>query len=285
LAARKGVSLGQKSLTVAVNHVGRFRFVPPNAWARFPLDGANRMEKPMFAGKTTKVMAALAVLSATISPLNAGGRAVDCYERYSTPPVYGSVTENVQVHPGYTHVEVTPPIYGTATREVPVVGQRIVHRRTPATYAYHEERVLLEPGRTIKRRAPAVLETRYKTVKVAGGYVWERRIINGKKVLCKVKLPARYEQVAYQVKVRNGGWVYEQAAPRYGYKTRKVLVTPESTESYVLVPEYETIVEPVLIQPKRVRHYDVAPSYRTRTRDVLVSPGEEGWKRIRLRCH
>lgn len=239
----------------------------------------------MFTGKSLHAATAFAMLAATISPVSAGGRPVDCYERYSTPPVYGTVTENVQVNPGYTHVEVSAPVFGTATREIPIVGQRIVQRRVPATYAIYEERVLLEPARTVKRRAPAVMATRYKTVKVAGGYAWEWRVIKGKRVLCKVQYPARYEKVAYQVKVASGGWVHEQIPARYGYKARKVLVTPESTESYVLAPEYETVVEQVLIRPKQIRRYDVAPSYTTRTREVVVSPGSEGWRRMRLRCH
>lgn len=239
----------------------------------------------MFGPRTRTAVATLTMLAAGISPLSAGGQPVDCYERYSTPPIYGDVTENVQINPGYRHIEVSAPIYGTATREIPVVGQRIVHQHVPATYAYHEERVLLEPARTIKRRAPAVMETRYKNVKVAGGYAWEWRVIKGKKVLCKVKYPARYEKIAYQVNVASGGWVHEQVPARYGYKTKKVLVAPESTESYVLAPEYETVVEEVLIQPKRKRVIDVPPTYQTRTRQVLVDPGSEGWKRMRLRCH
>lgn len=238
----------------------------------------------MFGTRMKTAVATLTMLAAGISPLSAGGKPVECYERYTTAPTYDTVTENVQVHPGYTHVEVSAPIYGTATREVPIVGQRIVHRRTPAAYAYHEERVLLEPAQTVKRRARAKMETRYKTVRIAGGYVWEWRIIKGKRVLCKVKRPARYTKVAYQVQVKSGGWIHEKIPARYGYKSKKTLVAPESTESYVLAPEYETVVEQVLIQPKRKRYIEVGPYYQTRTRQVLVDPGSDGWKRIKMRC-
>lgn len=234
--------------------------------------------------RLTRLIASFAMLATTTAPLSAGGRAVDCYEHFSKPPVYGTVTENVQVHPGYTHVEATPPIIGTATREILVAPQRIVQKRIAAQYQYIEERVLLEPARTVKRRAPAVVETRYKKVRVDGGYGWEWRVIKGKRVLCKVKYGPRFKKVPYSVEVSPARWVHETVPARYGVKTRKVMVHPESTESYVLAPEYKTVTEQVVIQPKVVRHHRVAPSYRTRTRDVVVEPGREGWKRVPLHC-
>lgn len=227
-----------------------------------------------------------AVLLSAASPVAAGGYPVECYERHRTAPVYNTVTENVQVHPGYSRVEVTPPVYGTRTREVLVKPSRIKQRVVPAVYAYQEERVLISPARTVKRKVAAITETRYKKVKVAGsGYSWEWRIINGKKVLCKVKNKARYEHVAYLVEVAPARYVHETIPAEYGYNKRKVLVQPESTESYVLAPEYETVRELVVIQPERRRVIDVAPGYQTRTRQVLVSEGSEGWRKVRIKRH
>lgn len=235
------------------------------------------------ATKLLAFVSALAVVATTTAPAAAGGYPVDCYERYRTEPVIGSVTEEVQVHPGYTQTEVTPPIYGIRTSEVLVKPGRIKTYRNPPVYAYEHEKVLVEGARKVKRLVPAITETRYKKVRVAdGGYSWEWRIINGKKVLCKIKHKARYQKVAYQVEVAPARYVYETAPARYAIKKRKVLVTPESTESVVLAPEYETVREPALIEPKRVRRYEVAPSYATRTRQVVVSEGTEGWRQVRV---
>jgi hypothetical protein len=232
------------------------------------------------------VMAATVLLATTAQVSAGGGYPVECYERYRTAQVYDTVTENVQVNPGYTHVEITPPIYGVKTREVMVKPGRIKYRTTPALYSYEKERVLVEPARTVKRLVPAITETRYKKVRVAdGGHSWEWRVINGRKVLCKIKLKARYQHVAYTVEVAPARTVHETVPARYAYNKRKVLVEPERTESYVLAPEYETVREQVMIQQKQVRHYEVAPSYRTRSRQVLVSEGTEGWRQVQIPRH
>jgi hypothetical protein len=123
-------------------------------------------------------------------------------------------------------------------------------------------------------------------VRVAdGGYSWEWRVINGRRVLCKIKHKARYEHVAYAVEIAPARYVHEAVPARYAYQTRKILVEPERTESYVLAPEYETVREQVEIQPERVRKVHVAPSYTTRTRQVLVSEGSEGWRQVRIPHH
>jgi len=240
------------------------------------------MAKTIFSYLT----AGTVILATTAQVSAGGGYPVECYERYRTAPVYDTVTENVQVNPGYTQVEVTPPIYGVKTREVMVKPGRIKHRTTPALYSYEKERVLVEPARKVKRLAPALTSTRYKKVRVAdGGYSWEWRVINGRKVLCKIKHKARYEHVAYTVEILPARYVYETLPARYAYQTRKVLVEPESTESYVLAPEYETVREQVVIQEKQVRHIEVAPSFATRNRQVLVSEGSEGWRQVRIPRH
>jgi hypothetical protein len=232
------------------------------------------------------VTAATVCLATTAQVSAGGGYPVECYERYRTAPVYDTLTENVQVNPGYTHVEVTPPIYGVRTREVLMKPGRIKYRTMPALYSYEKERVLVEPARTVKRLVPAVTETRYKKVRVSGsGYTWEWRVINGRKVLCKIKRKARYEHVAYSVEIAPARYVHQKAPARYAYQKRRVLVEPERTESYVLAPEYETVRQQVMIQPKQVRHYEVAPSYRTRSRQVLVSEGTEGWRQVRIPRH
>ncbi|MDR7031854.1 hypothetical protein [Mesorhizobium sp. BE184] len=238
----------------------------------------------MFRKHLAMAVSALAML-ATASQSVAGGRAVECYERYHTAPVYDRIDGIAQVNPGYSRVETIPPIIGTRTRDVLVRPGRIKHRTVPAVYSYETERVLVEPARTVKRLVSGRGEIRYKTVKVSdGGYSWEWRWIDGRKVLCKVKNKARYERIAYTVQGPSH-YVHERVPAQYEYRKRKVLVQAESTESYVLAPEYETIRDQVVIQPKQHRVIDIPPSYQWVTRKVLVSEGAEGWQRVRIPRH
>lgn len=239
--------------------------------------------------KTTKLtmaaISALAVLG-TASGTAAGGHAVACYEPYRTAPVYDTVYENVEVNPGYSRVEVTPAIYGTRRRTVVVRKESVGYRTVPAEYAYRRERVEIAPAYRVARTVPAETRTRYRTVKVAdGGYDWEWRWIDGRKVLCKVKRKARYERVAETVVMREARTVYETVPAEYGYRKHKVLVSPERTERYVIPARYATVEEQVVVQPEQRRLVEVPPSYQRVARKVLVEEGSKGWRRVHIRHH
>jgi hypothetical protein len=183
---------------------------------------------------------ALAVLLGAAGQGMAGGKPVECYERYQTAPVYDTVYENVLVRAASQYVRTEPAIYGTRKRAVLVSPQRVSYQFVPAVY-----------------------DTQYRTVKISdGGYSWEWRVINGRKVLCKVKHKARYQRVAETVLV--------QAA----YKRR-----------IVIPAEYGYEVEKVVVQPERRRVVEVSALYETRARRVLVSEGQTGWKRVKIRTH
>lgn len=239
----------------------------------------------MSTKKLMMAVSALAVLG-TVSETAAGGRAVACYEPYRTAPVYDTVYENVEVNPGYSRVEVTPAIYGTRSRTVVVREEQVGYRTIPAEYAYQRERVEIYPATRVARTIPAEVRTRYRTVKVSdGGYDWEWRWIDGRKVLCKIKRKARYERVAETVVVREARTVYETVPAEYGYRSRKVMISPERTERYVIPARYATVEEQVVVQPEQRRLVEVPPSYRRVARKVLVQEGSKGWRRVHLRRH
>jgi hypothetical protein len=190
--------------------------------------------------KPISAAVAASFLLAAASPGIAGGKPVECYEPYRTAPVYGTVSEHVQVNPESSWVYRTPPIYGTRKREIQIRPEQVAYEVVPA-----------------------VVKTKYRKVKVAdGGYGWEWRWINGRKVLCKVKVKARYEKVAETVVVRAE------------YKRRIVIPA---------VYDYE--VERVLIQPEQKRLVVSPPSYRTVSREVVIREGESGWKRVKIKNH
>ena len=92
-----------------------------------------------------------------------------------------------------------------------------------------------------------------------GGYSWEWRVIDGRKVLCKIKRKARYEQVA-----------------------ETVMVQPEHKRRVVIPAEYDYEAEQVLIQPEQQRVIDIPASYQTVSRRCLVREGTSGWQRVRI---
>jgi hypothetical protein len=222
-----------------------------------------------------------ALLIGSVSPGTAGGYPAECYERYRTPPTYGTVYENVEINPAYVDVQVSPPIVGTRQTDVLVQSEGVGYHVIPAQYGYTKKRVLLEPARTVTRQLPAKTEKRYRKVQTAAaGYAWEWRVINGRKVLCKVWRKARYKTVVERVAIAPGRVVRETVPAVYGYEKERVLIAPERKEAYVIPARYESETEQVVLRPKLVRKTFVRPSYQTRAREVLVSPGTEGWSRV-----
>lgn len=194
----------------------------------------------MGVGPVFRAAMASCVLFAAVSPTAAGGKPVECYEPYRTAPVYDTVYENVMVSPGGQQVEYVPPIYGTRKRTVLV---------TPEQVSYE----------TI----PAVVQTQYRTVRVSdGGYSWEWRWINGRKVLCKIKHKPRYETIA-----------------------ENVVVQPEYRRRVIIPAEYGYEMQQVIVQQAQRRVIDVPATYQTVARQVLVSEGETGWRRVKIRRH
>ncbi len=190
-------------------------------------------------GKTaSSAIASLAVLG-MVSETAAGGRAVECYEQVNRLAVYETVYENVLVSPAGQQVESVPAIYGTRERVVQIA-----------------------PARVSYEIVPAITRTIYRTVKVDGGFSWEWRVINGRKVLCKVRRKARYQRVA-----------------------ETVVVQPERQRRVVSPAEYESIAEEVLVQPEQRRIVNFPATYQTVARRVLVREGSSRWRQVRIPRH
>jgi hypothetical protein len=236
--------------------------------------------------KPVPAATAFAVILATLGQSYAGGKPVECYAPYRTPPVYGTVQERVLLRAARSRVDRVPAIYGTQKVRRLVAPERVEYRIIPAQYRSVRERVLLYPETTVARTIPAVTRTEYRRVKVSeGGYAWEYRTIHGKRVLCKVKRKAVYDTVAETVVVRPARVVQERVPASWGYQDRAVLVADERREAVIIPAEYGYSTEQVLIQPEQHEVIDIPAEYQIVDREVLVSAGASGWKRVGMPRH
>ncbi|GJE00077.1 hypothetical protein [Methylobacterium isbiliense] len=104
-------------------------------------------------------------------PAAAGGygcTTAECYRRVSTPPVYGTVSEQVMVRPPRTVTHVVPPVYDTVAEKVLVSpGGRVWQTSydaygqlvgcwvtTPPRYAVRHRRVLVRPAEVVPQVIP-----------------------------------------------------------------------------------------------------------------------------------
>lgn len=234
--------------------------------------------------KMSFVAAGLALLATTSQPL-AGGYGANCYEQVRTPPTYRTVHEQVMVHPGGSRVEIIPPVYRSSLRKVMVAPAQERYHVSPPVYRTVREKVLVSPARKMARHVPAVYDTVHRKVRLDdGGYTWEWRIINGRKVLCKVKRPASYQVVAERVMVQPARTVYEVMPAQYGYEHRQVLVSGGHKERYIVPAQYDYVREQVTIRPAEKRVHRTPPQYRTVSRQVMVDAGHTGWQPVSNYC-
>ncbi|MDP4024399.1 hypothetical protein Q8W71_17375 [Methylobacterium sp. NEAU 140] len=116
------------------------------------------------------------------APAQAGGcYGPSCYRYVATPPVYGTVQENVLVRPPRTVYRTVPPVYDTVSEQVMVSpGGRVWQTSrgpggelvgcwvtTPPRFALRSRTVLVRPAQSIPETIPPEYATVSKRVLVA----------------------------------------------------------------------------------------------------------------------
>jgi hypothetical protein len=231
----------------------------------------------------TAGLTAAATLLVACGPSFAGGRGVACYEPVRTGPVYETVTERVLVRPETVVYDVEPAQYGTRARQVVVQPQRTELYDVPAVFGAQQREVVLAPGRTVRRHAaPRYAEVTEKVQVQAARVAWEWRIIDGKRVKCRVEYPARYEHRTRKVLVEPGGSWTEYQPEQRATVTSQVLVQRPGVRAQTVLPQIDWVEERYLVRPE-VRIPRLVPAvYETRTRRVLVKAHGEGLRRIHV---
>jgi hypothetical protein len=226
------------------------------------------------------------LVSAAVATPGFAGQATSCYERYRTDPVIGSIEERVLLHPASRQEFRFAAIVGTRQRLVYSSPEYVSERRVAARYATIEEPVRVRSARTVLRTIPAVTRTVYEKIRVNdGGYIWEWRTIDGRRVLCKVKQPAHWRSVPRTVVVTPARTVRETLPEEWGSRTRTVLVTPEHSEQVLNPAESSFEIEPTVIQPEIVAVVDAPPSTYMARRDVVLQEGRSGWRPVTIPRH
>ena len=169
---------------------------------------------------------------AVVSGLAAAGAAQAgdgcCYQRVTSPPVYGAVQEQVLVSPPRTFAYRSPAEYGEVT-----------------------ERVLARPSRSFARHIPAVTQSIAEQVMVRpGGKVWSvTRDGWGREIGCWVEQPPVYGTVYRNVVVRPASVIYETEPAEYATVRRPVQVRPAQTYYQTVPATYAAQIRQVMVQP------------------------------------
>jgi hypothetical protein len=118
--------------------------------------------------------------------------------------------------------------------------------RKPSLYGWARSKVRLPRE---WHEIPAVYKTVTVTQRTRTHYVWEKRLVNGRDVMCKVKVPGEHVTVEKQVLVSPARRV-AVGAPQYAYSERRVLIRPYKNIAIYHPAKHIYTTERVSIQPE-----------------------------------
>ena len=175
-------------------------------------------------------LAALAAITSAVAglsfaePAQAGGNCGgDCYVKDTLPAVHRTFKRRIQVEPGVYEIARKPALYGTMRTKVALERE------------WHE--------------IPAVYKTVRVTERTRTHYVWEKRLVRDREVMCKVKVPGERVVTERQVLVSPARRV-AVGAPAYAYVERRVLLQPYENIAIYHPARHVYRTEHVTIQPE-----------------------------------
>lgn len=187
-----------------------------------------------------------------------------CYEKVTTPDVYGFVKKRVLVKEGVWESKDIAAVTKIIDRKVEVEPGRWEVKSTPAVIETREKQVLVSPEHTIWHVTPPV----YKTERVAkpvhtgghghgGGYghkkenavlSYDRQVlVEPAKRHAEVK-PAVYKTVKFQVVVEHAKHQKIWHPPVYETKQEEVVIAPAHQTKVFHAPVYDWKQEKVLVK-------------------------------------
>ncbi len=178
------------------------------------------------------------------------------------PATYGTSEETVLVREASTRLVTVPPTYKTISEEIIDQPESIKLVPVPATYKEVSEQVLVRAASTRVETSPAeygteteqVLDKPAHTVwKKGAGFAGSAIQTNVDQstgeIMCLVEVPATYKTI-----------------------TRRVLVSPATTQTIDIPAEYQTVTRTVVDTPATVQEVVIPATYKTVTRQVIESP-------------
>ncbi|NJM33789.1 MAG: hypothetical protein HC850_02730 [Rhodomicrobium sp.] len=173
-------------------------------------------------------LAALIAAMPFAAGVKAGGKSCvgECYEEVAAPSIHRTFKRRVEIERGVYEIEREPALYGWATRRV-VLDDGIEWREKPAVY------------KTVKVRRHIKART-----------AWEKRWIDGRYVMCKVRVPGKTVWTQKQVMVSPAKRYKVRSKPVYGYVKKRILISQYKNITVYHRARYKYVREQVVIEPE-----------------------------------
>ena len=164
----------------------------------------------------------------------------NCYEQVSAPVMHRTFLRRVTNDPGAYEIDREPSVYGLATRRE-LVDDGVEWRETSPVY------------KTIKVRRHVKSRVR-----------WEKRWVDGKYIMCKVRVPGETVWTTKRVLVSHGHRSRLRSAPVYNYAQKRILLRPYKNIAIYHRARRHYVRERIAIQPEGFMWQPVSggPAYR-----------------------
>ena len=164
----------------------------------------------------------------------------DCYEQVQAPVIHRKFLRRVELERGAYEIDREPSLYGLATRRV-LLHDGIDWNETPAVY------------KTVKVRKH-----------VRSRVTWEKRWVDGKHIMCKVRIPGKTVWATKRILVSGARRSKLRSNPTYGYVQKRILLRPYKNIAIYHRARHRYVREHVVIQPEAYVWQPVSggPAYR-----------------------
>jgi hypothetical protein len=164
----------------------------------------------------------------------------NCYEQGPAPVMHRTFLRRVTSDPGAYEIDREPSVYGLATR-LELVDDGVEWRETPGLY------------KTIKVRQH-----------VRSRVTWQKRWVDGKYIMCKVRVPGGTVWTTKRILVSGAHGSRQRAAPVYNYVQKRILLRPYKNIAIYHRARRHYVRERIAIQPESFIWQPVSaePAYR-----------------------
>ena len=206
------------------------------------------------------------------------------------PAVYENTTKQIMVSPASKRFEFIPAVYETVTEQVIAKAASEKYVPVPAQYETMMEQVEIEPASVrIETMAPVMKRVEERILIKPSHTKWvetkgDKNCLSSDPkdciVWCLIEVPDEYKTVYKTVNmgcdgsgIANSGCKKEIQVPaKYANQSKRVIVTPATTEKNSIPAEYATVTRTVLKTPAQSKEIEIPAVYETYNITVVKTP-------------
>jgi hypothetical protein len=217
-----------------------------------------------------------------------------CFAKVYRPPVYQTVTEEVEVTPARRQWRTVPAVYEWADRREVVAPEHVERHVIPATYRTVTETVVVRPATVREDFIPPRYETVTERVVVSPAHTeWRQRFVGPEgvipadarveptgEIVCLVEVPAQYADRPEQVLVQPARAIEVPIPAETQTVERRVIDRPEQVVETLVPAVYRTVHYQRLVTPEHREVVEIPAVHAAREHRRLVSPGAWEWREV-----